>query len=98
MYYLSYLPLNAVNIMTRSQDASIVDEAQKLISDGLDWKLFFVLQENLSSNFPENMVNYALYWCSGLRLSIATQDVVIRSAEQVCACMGLKRLDNLTSL
>ncbi|KAK4341215.1 hypothetical protein RND71_039716 [Anisodus tanguticus] len=46
---------------TRCQDASIVDEAQKLISDGPDRKLFSVLQENLSSNFPENMVNYVVY-------------------------------------
>lgn len=61
MYYLSYSSPNAVYIATRSQDAFIVDEAQKLISDGLDRKFFSVLQENLHSNFPENMVNYVLY-------------------------------------
>ncbi|CAN4119728.1 unnamed protein product [Withania somnifera] len=47
--------MQALYIASRSQDASIVDESQKLISDGLDRKLFSILQENLSSNFPENM-------------------------------------------
>ncbi|MCD9643138.1 hypothetical protein HAX54_030315 [Datura stramonium] len=53
--------MQALYIVTKSQDASIVDEARKLISEGLDGKLFSVLQENLSSNFPENMVNYVVY-------------------------------------
>ncbi|PHT34349.1 hypothetical protein CQW23_26149 [Capsicum baccatum] len=53
--------MQALYTATRSQDASIVDVSQKLISDGLVRKLFSVLLENLSSNFPENMVNYVVY-------------------------------------
>ncbi|KAM3398313.1 putative protein isoform X4 [Capsicum galapagoense] len=59
--------MQALYIATRSQDASIVDVSQKLISDGLVRKLFSVLLENLSSNFPENMdVDLYTLWAEAM--------------------------------
>ncbi|XP_059297405.1 uncharacterized protein LOC132050256 isoform X2 [Lycium ferocissimum] len=82
--------MQALYIATRSQDASIVDEAQKLISDGLDRKLFSVLQENLSSNFPENMdVDLYTLWAE----EIVTEDNLILDVlflifYEFCPCTG----------
>lgn len=39
------------------EGSGIVDEAHKLISDGLETKMLSVLEDNLSLNFPEPMVS-----------------------------------------
>ncbi|KAK4375119.1 hypothetical protein RND71_005796 [Anisodus tanguticus] len=93
------LIMQALYVAARSQDASIVDEAQKLISDGLDRKLFSVLQENLSSNFPENMdVELYTLWAE----EIVTEDNLILDVlflifYEFCPCTG-ELWKNLCSL
>ncbi|XP_016496025.2 uncharacterized protein LOC107815035 isoform X1 [Nicotiana tabacum] len=64
----------ALYIPTISEDASIVNEAQKLISEGLDTKLLSVLQENLVANFSEYMdVDLYTLWAE----EIVTEDNLI---------------------
>ncbi|XP_010313025.2 uncharacterized protein [Solanum lycopersicum] len=85
-----HIIMQALYIATRSQDAFIVDEAQKLISDGLDRKFFSVLQENLHSNFPENMdVDLYTLWAE----EIVTEDNVVLDVlflifYEFCPCTG----------
>lgn len=56
LYFLLILELYAVYVASRLKGHAIRDEAQKLMSDGLESKLFSTLEELLSRNYPEQMV------------------------------------------
>ena len=82
----------AVYAGTSKEDSVIMEEAQKLISDGLESKLHSVLLDLLSSNPPENMVSslvfdsnsyallfmyYSLHWMTCTRYVVFESAVVV---------------------
>lgn len=57
MYLQLHVGCNTVSLGIDSEEGNgIKEEALKLISDGLEKKLIYVLQDLLSSNPPEEMV------------------------------------------
>ncbi|XAR59058.1 hypothetical protein NMG60_11014689 [Bertholletia excelsa] len=47
--------MHALNVGTSKENCGVREEAQKLISDGLEGRLLSVFQNLLSSSYPENM-------------------------------------------
>lgn len=47
---------------TSKEGSAVMEEAQKLITDGLESRLHSVLEDLLSSSPPENMVSSCIRW------------------------------------
>lgn len=53
---------DAVYVGTSKEGMAVMEEAQKLISDGLESRLQSVLEDLLSASPPENMVSSCIRW------------------------------------
>ncbi|XP_031130365.1 uncharacterized protein LOC116032104 [Ipomoea triloba] len=83
--------MHALYFGTKPKEGSgIVDEAHKLISDGLETKMLSVLEDNLSLNFPEPMeIDFYTLWAE----EILTEDNLILDIlfliyYEFCTCSG----------
>ncbi|CAA3010617.1 Hypothetical predicted protein [Olea europaea subsp. europaea] len=81
--------IHALYLGRRSEGSGVLEEAQRLISDGLESKLLSVFQDLLSANYPEQMdVDLYTLWAEEILIeeNLILEVLFLAYYESFCTC------------